>query len=248
MANLEGIFEKPWKILAAAVSTCVALLVGFERDLAALSLELRFAIVGILCLGAELFVAEVLAFKRAKSVGFSKKSNAAPTPMSKILSIVVLVGIAAASVLLLLQIVNFHNIRILQRIDPHDSSVGIVEVQPSHRAIKLTLIMSTPQDGPQILEKHPGSWNREDDVQWRMQNDSPSGVTLILLDFTSPKVFGMWYQLSGNATELRISERTDPAEIRVLRENQLDRFRLWIWMFGGALCAVGLFFWSFRSN
>jgi len=225
----------------------VSLLVGFERDLVDISLELRFIVVGILCVTAMIFVAEVVALKHGRTAGFVQGSSPRKSLVGKIGRIFAILAVAGLTVFLLLNIVTFHNIRILQQIDPRDHSIGKIEIQPSHRATTLTVNLWTSQGGPRIVREAPASWNRDDEVEWRMQNESPSGVTLTILDFVSPKVFGVWYQLSGDANALQFAASADPTNVRILRDSQLHVYRFWIFLFGGGLCIVGLLYWLCRS-
>jgi hypothetical protein len=237
-----------WKILAAGVSTSFALLAGFEHDLANLSLELRFIIVGILCLGVELFVAEALRFKKHRGTGFHNKDEGNPSTLNVGIRVAAIIAVAVFSSWLVGEILRFHNIRIVQRPNPMESNQGTIEIQPSHRPTKVTLTMWTPEGRPEIVKKAPGSWNRDDDVVWRIQNDSPSGLTIFLSDFSSPKVFGMWYELSGDAGQLHVSIEPDPADVRVLHEDQVKKGLFYAKVYGGALCVLGLLYWLFRSG
>ncbi len=248
MANLEALLERPWNLLVGAATTAFALVTGFERDLAEISLELRFIVVGIVCLGAMLFTAEVLALKRESSTGFASDTPSEPSVFDKIWRIVLLLVVGCLAAFLLLKIVTFHNIRIMQRIDRLDSSLGTIEIQPSHRSTELTVTLSTAQEGPKILDKRLGSWNRENEVSWRMKDDSPSGVTLTIFDFVSPKVFGVSYRLSGDAGHLEVAAESVPEGARILRDREAHTFRFWILVFGGGLCVVGLLYWSYRSH
>jgi hypothetical protein len=247
MANLGTLLERPWNLLVGAATTAFALIIGFER-LAEISLELRFIFVGIICFGAMLFSAEALALKRKSSTGLAPEAPRVPSAFDKIWRIVLLLIVGCAAAFFLLKIVTFHNIRIMQRIDRLDTSVGTIEIQPSHRSTELTVTLSTPQDGPKILDKRLGSWNRENEVSWRMKDDSPSGVTLTIFDFESPKVFGVSYQLSGDASHLEVAAESVPEGARILRDREVHTFRFWISVFGGGLCIVGLLYWSYRSH
>jgi hypothetical protein len=247
MSKLETIFEKPWNMVVGGATLGISLLVGFDRDLVDISLELRFIIVGLVCFAAMIFVVEVVALKHGRAAGFVPGNLPKISMIGKMSRITAILAVDGLALLLLLKIVTFHNIRILQQIDPRDSSIGKIEIQPSHRPTNLTLNLWTSQDGPKILRMAPASWNQDDEVEWRMQNQSASGVTLTLMDFTSPKVFGVWYRLSGPANGLEIGASADPSGVRILRDNQLHAYRLGIFMFGGGLCIVGLLYFLFRS-
>lgn len=238
MGNLESMFEKPWKMWVAVVSVAFGFLVAFERDLADISLEFRFAIVGVGSVVAVILMARILALRHKSKTSL----------IGTIGRGLVIVGVSGLAMLMLMRIVTFHNIRILQKIDPHNSSIGSIEIQPSHRSTTMIVRLATSQGKTQILRQAPSNWNREDPVEWRMQNETPLGVTLTLLDFTSPKVFGVWYQLSGDARDLQIDASTDPPGVRILRNMQLDNYRKWIVIFGGVICGLGLLYWSHRSS
>jgi len=248
MAKLEALLEKPWNLLVGAVTTALALVMGFERELAEVSLELRFFIVGFICLCAILFAAEVLALERERSVGFPAGRPNGPSKLNLIGRGLLLVLVALLATILLLEIVTYHNIRIIRQVNHSKSSEGTIEIQPSHRSTELTVTVSTPQEGPKILEKRLGSWNKEVEVSWRMKDDSPSGVVLTLSDFVSPKVFGVWYRLSGDAAELEVAVEATPEGTRILRDREIGKLRCWIFAFGGGLCVIGLLYWSYRSD
>jgi hypothetical protein len=248
MAKLEALLEKPWNLLVGAVTIGFAVLMGFERDLAEVSLELRFIIVGMICVGAMFFVAEVLALKRKGSTGYVAEAARGPSSLDIIWRGTSLLIVGVLATFLLLKIVTFHNVRILRRVDRLDSSVGTIEIQPSHRSTELTLTLSTPQDGPKIVDKSFGNWNKENPVSWGMKDESPSGVTLTISDFVSPKLFGVWYRLSGDASHLDVEGESVPEGMRILRHREVQTFRTRIFVFGGGLCAVGLLYWCYRSR
>ena len=157
--------------------------------------------------------------------------------------------VCAMSVFLLREIATFHNVRVLQTTYLEEPFVGVVEIQPAHRATNLSVSLSTNQTRAiKIVEIAPASWNNQDPVDWRMQNDTPFGVTLILQDFKSPQVFGIWYKLSTKAQELDVDVRPDPAEVRVIRSAQFQQYQRNILIFGGVLCVVALLFWCYRSS
>jgi hypothetical protein len=155
----------------------------------------------------------------------------------------------ALSVFLLREIATFHNVRILQNTHLGDPFAGVVEIQPAHRATNLTVTLSTNQAAAiKIVGLAPASWNNQDPVDWRMQNETPFGVTLILQDFRSPQVFGVWYKLSASGQEVDVEASPDPAEVQVIRDWQFHKYQRNIWIFGGVLWAVALVFWSYRSS
>jgi hypothetical protein len=246
-----GIFKEHWEKGAAIVALSFEAAMAFERHLAEVSLETRFAIVGLTGLMATFLVVEMLCRKpKAASAGFQTEQRKPPaTSVSWVLiRIVGILCLVATSIFLLDQTATFHNVRLLQRTDPASPAVGTVEVQPAHTPTNLVINLSTNQ-GKQvtILYKAPGSWNDQDPVDWRMQNDGPNGVTYFLRGFRSPQVFGCWYRLSAGAEQLDLEVIADPPEVRVVRSPELQRYRRNIWIFGGLLCVAALALWLYRS-
>ena len=165
-----------------------------------------------------------------------------------ILRIFMIVAFSVLSIFLLNKTATFHTIRLFQRSDPNDPFVGTIEIQPAHVPTSVRVTLSTSQtDDIRIVDKAPGSWNDQDNVDWGMQDDTPFGVTIFLKDFKSPQVFGCWFRLSQSADKLEVEAAPEQAEIHVLREGELHRYRRNIEIFGGVLCILALFVWCYRS-
>jgi hypothetical protein len=244
-------FKENWERVVTIVALTFGTIVSFERNLVEISLERRFLIVGLAGALATVWFAKILRPERTQlSVGFGlpKKTNQRSLGWFAIRAVFIL-AMAAMSVFLLRETITFHNVRVTRTTPPGNPSVGIIEIQPAHTPTALTVNLSTSQaDQIKILFKAPASWNNEDPVDWGMQDDTPFGVTLNLRDFQSPQVFGIWYKLSGRAEELEVEARGNPAEVRVLRDEQLHKYRRNIWIFGGMLCAIALSFFFYRSS
>lgn len=252
MPKFTGALKEHWEKGATVVALAFETAVAFERRAAEVSLETRFIIAGIAGLAATLSVAEMLRFEPKRSTaGFHAELERATISAPWVMVRVILICLMSTlSVFLLNQVTTFHNIRLMEEVRSNDRSVGTIEIRPAHTSTNLTINLSTSQiNDVRIVDKAPASWNNEDPVDWRMQNDSPYGVTLFLKDFKSPQVFGCWYRLSGaEADELEVDVTADPAEVRVLRRQELSRYRRNVFISGGLLCVAGLVFWSFRSS
>lgn len=246
------VIKEHWEKGAVAITLAFELVVAFEHHLAEVSFETRFLMVGFAGLVASLSVAEMLRYEHKPSpVGFHAETTERPnlSVWSLTFCVVTICAVSAPSVFLLNKTATFHNIRLLQRTLSSDATVGEIEIQPAHRPTNLTVSLSTNQARQiKIVDKAPSSWNRLDPVEWRMQNETPYGVTLFLQDFKSPQVFGCWYRLSAADGDLEVEVSPSSPEVRVLRTGQLDRYQRNAWIFGGFLCVVALVFWSYRSS
>jgi hypothetical protein len=244
MADTTGQVRKNWKTIAAIVGAIFAIIVGFQQRLAEITLEARFFLVGLAGILVVTFV--------ARMVHIGPKSKGTKTSTIRRLLIfgggLAVLAACTLSLFLLFKTATFHNIRILKRTGVGSSTVGQIEIQPAHRPTTLTLTLSTPQAGPTIVQEAPRDWNDDDRVSWKMQNESPHGVTLILEGFKSPQVFGIWYRMSGDASALEIGADSNPAEVPILRDHQLHAYYLNIKIFGGVLCILGLLYWSWESS
>ncbi|HEY6764293.1 MAG TPA: hypothetical protein VI386_05935 [Candidatus Sulfotelmatobacter sp.] len=251
MARFADVVKEHWEKGAVVVALVFEAAVAFERRAAEVSLETRFIIAGIAGLVAALSVAEMLRFEpKRSSAGFRAEGEEQPniSIWSILARVIVISSMSALSVFLLNETAIFHNIRLLQKTDATNPFVGTIEIQPAHTPTNLAVSLSTSQTGHiSILDKAPASWNNLDPVDWSMQNDSTYGVTFFLKDFKTPQVFGCWYRLSAGAEELGVDVRTDSPEVRVLRGQQLHKYRQNIWICGGLICAMALVSWSYRS-
>jgi|ERR1035441_2041499 heme/copper-type cytochrome/quinol oxidase subunit 2 len=251
MTRFADVFKEHWEKGAAVVALVFEAAMAFERHLAEISLETRFVIAGIAGAVGTLLVTEMLSWrpKRVRA-GFQTDTKRMPSVSIMWVAVraIVIVCLCTISVFLLDEIATFHNVRLLQRTDSGNPAVGTIEIQPAHTPTNLAINLSTRQaNNISILDKAPASWNNQDPVDWRMQNDTPYGVTLFLREFKSPQVFGCWYRLSARSGELDVDVTIDPANVRVLRSEQLHRYRLNSRIFGGFLCLVALFSWCYRS-
>src|SRR5271154_1681237 len=111
MEKLEKVLEKPWNVLVGIVSATFGVVAGFEQ-LADISLELRFIIVGITCLSAMVCVAEVLAMKLSSTAGFTPEAPRKVSALYKAACVALLLIVAGLSTFLCMKIVTFHNVRI----------------------------------------------------------------------------------------------------------------------------------------
>jgi hypothetical protein len=249
MDNSGKFIKEHWEKGALVVCAAFESVVAFERHFAEISLAARFFLSGLSGAIAIWSVAEMLRRKREHAIGFETgtKEEEISVGWISVRGLAILV-VCAFSVYLFAQTATFHNLRVLQRTDTTNHSVGTIEIRPPHSPANVTLVVWTPQPDVKILQEAPASWNEDDAVDWRMQNETPFGVTLILEDFKSPQVFGIWYRLSGRAEELRVEISVKPAEVRVLRAGELRSYRRLTWIFGGCLCAFGLLYWSHRSS
>jgi hypothetical protein len=249
--SFSDLIKDHWEKGSATVATALAAALAFQKDLSEISLGLRFFIGSFAGLWATLSVAEMLARKpKERSIGFPDKVEEPAIPIWWFaVRVILLLIVCALSVFLLRQIATFHNVRVLESTHLANPFEGIIEVQPAHRATNLTVSLSTSQAAAvQIVGLAPASWNNQDPADWRMQNETPFGVTLILRDFKSPQVFGVWYKLSASSQELDVDVRPDPAEVSVIRGSQFYKYQRNIWIFGGVLWTVALVFWSYRSS
>lgn len=249
-----GSIKEHWDKIATVIALTSEAAVAFEHHLAEVSLEARFVIVGIAGMAATLSLAEMIRWnsETPKAAGF----NFGPAPRGRISAQrviaagFIIVTSSTVSMFLLNETTTFHTIRLLQRTDSSDPSVGTLEVQPAHTPADVALTLSTSQvDDVEIEYKAPASWNDQDPVEWGIKNDSPFGSTITLNDFRSPQVFGCWFRLSKKPADGLKADATavHHAEIRVLRDEQLRSYRRNIRIFGGVLCVVSLVYWSYRS-
>jgi hypothetical protein len=251
MSRFADGIEEHWEILAAFLTTVFGALTAFESHFAEISLETRFLMAGVTAGVAALAVAEMSRYGPTRSAGFHLRTKKPPSLSTPWFArrVTAILAMCALGVFLLHETATFHNVRVLDNTPSSDPFVGSIEIQPAHMPTTLTINLSTNQSkAVKIIDKAPASWNDQDPVDWSMQNDSPYGVTLVLQGFKSPQVFGVWYKLSARAQELHIEVTAEPAEVRVLRAQQLRRYRRNIWIFGGLLCVFALVFWSYRSS
>jgi len=249
MANFEEVIKEHWEKGTFLLGAAFEAVVAFEKHFTEISLPARFFLAGLSGAVVVWSIAEMLRRERTRDVGFQaeKKADGISSHWIVFRATAILAACGFSS-FVFAKTATFHNIRVIQTTDINTPSVGMIEIQPPHSPVDLTLIVATPQPGIRILEEAPASWNHEDPVEWEMQNETPFGVTLTLRDFKSPQVFGIWYRLSGRAEELEVSAIPKAAEVRVLRARELRTIQWLTWIFGGCLCAFGLGYWSYRSS
>jgi hypothetical protein len=253
MGKLSELLEGHWKKGATVVTSTFAIVMAFEHGLAKVSLELRFAVVGVASLAAIISIAEMLRLKPDhSSPGFHSNTQNIPpiTVVGVALRIAVMIATSAGAAVLVIETANFHNIRLLQRTNPSDPTNGTIEILPAQIPTNLTITIWIDQSRRvEILEEDPGSWNDQDPVVWNMENPGPYGVKLRLQNFQAPQVFRYLYRLSGPAETLKAEAFPDPAEeVRVLDRRSLAVYRIVACMFGGLLCAFALVFWWCRCS
>lgn len=248
--SLGDAIKEHWATGSALIAVAFQATLAFQKNLSDISLATRFLIAGAAGVWATVAVAEILRRKKPKSSkGFAptiEVSTKSPAwYAARVLAIVV---VCALSIFLLIQVETFHSVRVLERrgMDPF---VGIVEFQPAHRPATLTVSLSTSQVlQVKIVDIAPASWNDNDRVRWGVRNQSDHGMTLLLENFQSPQVFGVWYRLSAKDTKIDVDVNSDPPEVQVIRDGKLAEYRSNIWIFGGILCIGALLYWAYRSS
>jgi hypothetical protein len=234
-----------WGAAASILTLVFAVVCAFQQKFSEISLESRFFLVGLGGALAVIFITRAFCRKSERLKGSDPQDAKALPYLSWLGTPLAIAAFCMLTILLLRETATFHNVRILQQDYPEDANAGTIEVQPPHSPVSLVVRLSVPQSGPIVLEEVPGSWNRDDVAQWRMENASRHGVTLILSGFRSPQVFGVWYRLSGEARAMEIEVSANPAEVRILNNHQLSVFYRNFWIFGGFLCVGGLLYWLF---
>jgi hypothetical protein len=243
--------KEHWEKGSVLVAVAFQAALAFQKEVADLSLTTRFFICGFAGVVAAFSVAEMLRKSKLKPpAGFGQKHEDPPKPLScYLVRISCIAAISLLSVLLLRQVATFHSVRLLEKRSPTDAFVGTIEIQPAHRPASLTVNLSTSQVQPvTIADIAPASWNKEDPVKWGVQNQSPFGLTLLLENFKSPQVFGVWYKLSAAGAAIDIQADADPPEVQIIRGGELIKYNRNISIFGGILCTAALCYWAFRSS
>jgi hypothetical protein len=246
-----NLIKEHWEKGSTLVAVGFQSALAFQKQLADLSLTTRFFICGLAGVLAAFSVAEMLRkSKPTPPAGFGQQHRDAPKPPSwYVIRVLCIAAISLLSVLLLRQVATFHNVRLLEKRSSTDAFVGTIEIQPAHRPASLTVNLSTSQVQPvTIADIAPASWNREDPVKWGVQNQSPFGLTLLLENFKSPQVFGVWYKLSVAGASVDIQVGADPPEVQIIRVGDLIKYNRNIWIFGGILCTAALCYWASRSS
>jgi hypothetical protein len=248
--NPIDLIKEHWPKGTALIAVVFQTALAFQKDLAEISLTVRFLIGGAAAVWSTFTVANLLRQEPAKvSTGFGKTSDAPRKTRwwyaVRVFSIVVMSGL---SIFLLMQIATFHSVRIFERNSSADPAIGTIEIQPAHHSVSLKLDLSTNQIQSVTIEDiAPASWNNNDPVQWGVQNQSKYGITLVLQHFKSPKVFGVWYRLSAENGKIEVDLNSD-SEVEIIRGGKLSEYERNIWIFGGILCIAALLFWAYRSS
>jgi len=177
--SFEEIFREHWRKGAFFLgSLAFELVVAFEKHLADLTLAARFFLVGVCGFVAVWSVAEMLVFERERSVGFDSGTENKPSRVGILIRALTILAVCAFSAFIFGKTATFHNVCVTQKAYTANPTVGTVEIQPPHAPVDLTVLVSTPQPDVKIIQEAPASWNAEDPVDWRMQNESSFGEPL----------------------------------------------------------------------
>ncbi len=142
----------------------------------------------------------------------------------------------------------YHNVRVFRKISSLYPNVGSIEFQPPRFPVDLTIKVWVPQNEHVRIEKlFPSSWNPEDPADLKGERNR-TGIqdTLFVKAFKSAQVFGIWYELNGQANALDWDAIPEPANVRVLRESPVRSYRRWSYVYGGGLWVIGVCFCLWR--
>jgi hypothetical protein len=246
--SLRKAIKEHWGKGSALIASVFQAALAFQ-NFAVISLAIRFFICGLAGACATLAVADLLSRKkREQGAGFAPGGDDFPKPpWWHAVCVVSIVIVCILSVFLLMQVATFHSLRVIEKRSATNPFVGTIEIQPAHRPASLTLNLSTSQVQGVKMEVWPDSWNDSDRTKWGVRNQSEYGITLLLENFKSPQVFGVWYRLSVGASKIDIDVNSDPPEIQIIRGGELAKYQKNNWIFGGILCVGALLYWAYRS-